>query len=278
MLKLGGPTFGDCSMPDLWIAQVKRQGYRAAYCPLAPEASDEEVRAYTQAAKEADVEIAETGAWGNPLSPDPAVSQAALEKCKQSLLMAERIGARCCVNISGSRGEGTDGPHPDNLTDETFDLIVQMTRDIIDAVQPTRTFYTLETMPWAYPDSADNYLRLLRAINRSQFGVHFDPVNLICSPQRYFDNANLIREFIAKLGPHIKSCHAKDIVLRPELTVHLDEVRPGAGSLDYHVFLSEIARLEGNVPVMLEHLPSEEEYALAATHLRAVAAEIGIAL
>jgi hypothetical protein len=65
-----------------------------------------------------------------------------------------------------------------------------------------RTFYTLETMPWMYPDSTDAYLRLLRAVDRPRFAVHFDPVNLISSPQRCFCNADLIRDFIARLGPH----------------------------------------------------------------------------
>ena len=73
--------------------------------------------------------------------------------------MADEIGARCCVNIAGSRGAKWDGPHPADLTPETFDLIVQSVREIIDAVKPTRAFYTLETMPWMYPDSADSYLR-----------------------------------------------------------------------------------------------------------------------
>ena len=57
--------------------------------------------------------------------------------------------------------------------------------------------------------------------------VHLDPVNMICSPQRYFNNAAFLRECFAKLGPYIKSCHAKDILLRDTLTVHLDEMRPG---------------------------------------------------
>jgi hypothetical protein len=135
-------------------------------------------------------------------------------------------------------------------------MIVETVRAIIDAVRPTRAVYALETMPWMYPNSPDNYLQLLRAIDRpGQFGVHLDPVNLVNSPDRFFRNADLIRECFAKLGPHLVSCHLKDIALRPNLTVHLDEVRPGLGSLDYATFLREAARLDADLPVMLEHLP-----------------------
>jgi sugar phosphate isomerase/epimerase len=182
------------------------------------------------------------------------------------------------VNIAGSRGTKWDGPCADDLTDETFDRIVATVRSILDAVQPTRAYYTLETMPWMYPDSAEAYLRLIRAIDRRQFAVHFDPVNLICSPQRYFSNGAIIREFVAKLGPHIRSCHAKDIWLQDRMTVHLDEVRPGCGALDYRTYLAEIAGLDGDVPLMLEHLSGAEEYRAAADHIRQCAAQAEIPL
>jgi len=155
---------------------------------------------------------------------------------------------------------------------------VETTRAIIDAVKPTRTFWTLETMPWIFPDSPQSYLRLLQAIDRPQFGVHFDPVNLINCPARYFDTSSFLRECFALLGPHIRSCHAKDILLRPRLTVHLDEVRPGLGGLDYATFLRELDRLDPDTPLLLEHLESAEEYRAAANHIRDVASQEGLPL
>jgi sugar phosphate isomerase/epimerase len=277
-MRLGGPVFGGGSSPEEWVAAVQRHGYRAAYCPVGLDVNDATVRAYAEAARAADIVIAEVGAWSNPISRDASERAAAIEKCQKGLSLADRIGALCCVNISGSRGEKWDGPHPDNLTPETFDWIVETTRAIIDAVQPTRAFYTLETMPWMYPDSAESYLQLLEAIDRPQFAVHLDPVNIICSPQRYFNNAALIRECFALLGPYVKGCHAKDIVLRDNLTTHLDEVRPGLGGLDYSVLLQEMDRMDPDMPLMLEHLPSEEEYAAAAEWVRGKAKEEGISL
>jgi hypothetical protein len=41
-------------------------------------------------------------------------------------------------------------------------MVVAVVRDIMDAVKPTRAFYTLETMPWMYPDCAG--MRLLGQI------------------------------------------------------------------------------------------------------------------
>ncbi|MDH7569232.1 MAG: sugar phosphate isomerase/epimerase family protein [Armatimonadota bacterium] len=277
-MRLGGPVFGDVGDPGGWVEALRRLGYRAAFCPVNADADENRVQAYVDAARAADVVIAEVGAWSNPISPDRAVREAALEKCRRQLHLADRVGARCCVNIAGSRGEQWDGPHPNNLTEETFDLIVESVRAIIDAVKPIRTCYTLETMPWVFPNSPESYLRLIRAIDRKQFGVHLDPVNLVNSPERYFRNGDLIRECFAMLGPYIKSCHAKDILLSGKLTVHLDEVRVGLGALDYTTYLRELAKLPGDTPLMLEHLGTAEDYALAAAHVRAVAAKEGIAL
>jgi sugar phosphate isomerase/epimerase len=277
-MRLGAPISQPVADPAAWVAAVQAKGYGAAYCPVKPDADLAQVAAYRQAAQANGIVIAEVGAWSNPLSPDPAVRAAALDKCKAALLLAERIGARCCVNIAGSRGEKWDGPHPDDLSEETFTLIVSTVREIIDAVQPRQTVYALETMPWIYPDSVASYLRLIQAIDRPGFGVHFDPVNLINSPQRYFQNAALIQECVAALGPAIRSVHLKDIQLADRLTVHLDEVRPGQGGLAINTLLRELDKLAPDLPVMLEHLPSETEYDLATAHVRAVAQAEGITL
>jgi sugar phosphate isomerase/epimerase len=270
-MRLGGALFREYDAPDQWVDAVRACGYRAAFCPVGLDASEDDIRDYAAAAQAADIVIAEVGAWSNPLSPDEATRTAALEKCKKALLLADRIGACCCVNIAGSRGEKWDGPCADDLTPETFEMIVVTVRDIIDTVAPAHTFYTLETMPWMYPDSAESYEDLIKAVDRRAFAVHLDPVNLICSPQRYFRNAQVVQEFVDRLGPHVKSCHAKDIVLRDKLTVHLDEVRPGCGGLDFRGCLSQLGRLDPNLPLMIEHLPTEEGYAKAADYIRSVA-------
>ncbi|MBZ0300694.1 MAG: sugar phosphate isomerase/epimerase [Anaerolineae bacterium] len=277
-MRFGGPIFNNPGDPDEWVAALRNKGYSAAYCPVAYGTDGATIRAYAQAAGAADIVIAEVGAWSNPISPDDAVRQAAIEKCQQHLALADEIGAICCVNITGARGEIWDGPYADNLTDDTFDLIVETVQHIIDAVKPVRTFYTLETMPWAYPDSPDSYLSLLKAIDRPQLAAHLDPVNMISSPQRFLNNTHFLRECFQKLGPYIKSCHGKDITLSDQLTVHLDEVRPGLGSLDYRTLLREMNRLPVDTPLMLEHLETEAEYAQSAAYVRQVARDCGVAM
>lgn len=270
-VRLGGPVFEKYNSPEEWVIALKKLGYRAAYCPVSPGADTALIKAYQTVAAKNDIVIAEVGAWSNPISPDHEMSEKAIQKCIDSLVLADQIGASCCVNISGSRNlKNWAGPHKDNLTVATFELIVETTRKIIDAVKPKHTYFTLECMPWAYPDSADSYLRLIKAIDRKQFGVHLDPVNLVVSPQIYYRTDDLIRDFFKKLGSHIRSCHAKDITLREDIYMpQLDEIVAGKGNLDYSVFLTELAKLK-DVPLMLEHLNTAEEYAQAAGYIRSV--------
>lgn len=278
-MKLGGPTLEKYNSPEEWLSLLEECGYSTAFCPVDVGADDREVRAYVEAAADAGVTIAEVPAFGNnPISPDEKTRRDSLESCKRRLVLADEVGARCCVNVTGSRGGDWAGPHPDNLTDDTFDLIVDSVREIIDDVDPETSYYTLETMPWSYPDSTESYRRLLDAVDRDRFGVHFDPVNLVCSPQRYFDNATLVRSFVDELGPHIRSCHLKDVALSDGLTVHLDEVRPGIGSLDYRVLLTALDNLAHDVPLMLEHLETKAEYERAADYVRTVAADVGVTI
>jgi sugar phosphate isomerase/epimerase len=274
-VRLGTMWQGDLTTPDTWVAYQRARGYGAVSLPM--HTDDVSVlESYADAAREAGLTVAEVGAWSNPLGPDPKAAADALAHCQHCLEIAERTGANCCVNISGSRGEQWDGHDALNLTEETFDRTVTSVREIIDAVKPRRTYYSLETMPWMYPDSTDSYARLLQAVERERFAVHFDPVNLISSPQLYYANGELIRDFVAKLGPHIRSCHAKDIVLQTRFMTHLDEAPPGRGGLDYPTFLRELDRISPDVPLVIEHLATEEEYDQAAAAIRAVAAQIGV--
>jgi sugar phosphate isomerase/epimerase len=274
-IRLGAPVPGSFSDPVEWVKIVKSLGYSAAYCPVGLKASQEQIKAFRREATRSNIMIAEVGVWNNMLDPDEAKRKEAIEKNIRFLQLADQIGAGCCVNISGARGEIWDGPYSGNYSKETFDMIVENVRHIIDEAKPEEAFYTLEPMPYMLPDTPDSYLSLIKAIDRKQFAAHLDPVNMISSPQKYYDNAAFIRECFNKLGPFIKSIHAKDIIIMPELTLHLEERRPGLGTLDYSVFLKETSKLKG-VPMMLEHLEAQDDYKLAAEYVRQVGKNEGI--
>ena len=105
MIRLGGPVFDKYNNPDEWVKAVQRANFTAAYCPVGLDATSEQIKAYREAAENAGIIISEVGAWSNPISPDEKQRKEAIEKCIRGLQVADEIGARCCVNISGSRNK-----------------------------------------------------------------------------------------------------------------------------------------------------------------------------
>jgi sugar phosphate isomerase/epimerase len=269
-MKLGMPlpAFDD---PDQSLNWAKAHGLGAVYVEERWCKDETSAAQHGRRIRNAGLIPAEIGAWCNPLDPDPAKAKDALQRCIRLLALADAAEARCCVNIVGSVGGKWDGPCAEDLSPATFERVVNSVRAIVDAVQPRCTYYTLETMPWMLPDSVESYAALLKAIDRPRVAVHFDPVNLINSPRRYFDNARLMHDFIAILGFHIRSVHVKDIIMRDHLTLHLDECRPGLGKLDHSALLQGLSVLDPELPIMLEHCASTEEYLLGVTHLQGIA-------
>ncbi|MBN1669477.1 MAG: sugar phosphate isomerase/epimerase [Kiritimatiellae bacterium] len=265
--------------PESWVRALREHGFGAAFRPpIRTNADESEIRVWGEAAKAADIVIAEWICWKNPLDPDPATRKRNREELKSALHRADVLGANCVLAPAGYPSADWDAPHASALTKETFDAVVETARAIIDEVQPARTFYTVEPMPWGLPDSADNYVRLLKAVDRDRFAAHIDIVNWLTSPQAYFNHTAVIEEAFAKLGPYIKSCHVKDTLIQNSLTMRIDEVRPGLGTLEHGAYLRAIEALGPDTPAMIEHLQTRDEVEQAAKHLRAVAQREGIAL
>lgn len=278
-LRLGGPVFLKSGDPRELAREHRRLGYSAAYCPPAKLEDSERLREIERAFAAENVVIAEVGAWANLLDPDEARRKKNYQYVRDRLALADAVGARCCVNIAGSYNPKIwYGPHPRNFSKEFFDAAVENARRLIDEVKPRRTRFAYEMMGWAIPDSPASYTRLLKAIDRKAFGVHIDVANGINSPERFYRNADFIRECFRTLGPWVVSCHAKDLDWVVEMNVHFVEVIPGRGQLDYRTYLTELARLPVEAPLMLEHLKGPEEYEEGRRYIQNLARELGLTL
>jgi sugar phosphate isomerase/epimerase len=277
-IHLGGPIFIKSDDPVALAREHRRLGYSAAYCPEIATLADATLLAEIKRAFAAEnVLIAEVGAWKNLLDPNPVKRRENLDIVTDRCALADAVGALCCVDIAGSYNPTSwYGPDRKNLSREFFDATVENCRKILDAVKPTRTRFTVEMMGWNLPDGPDSYLELIRAVDRKAFAVHLDVCNGINCPQRFYQNADFIRECFRKLGPFIISCHAKDLRWDIEMNVHFEEVVPGRGQLDYVAYLGELAQLGRAVPLMLEHLQTAQEYDEGRLYIRKVGDEMGL--
>ena len=278
---LGGTVAGRFSTPAEWEQLLAKSHFKAVTAPFNCHTPQSEIAEYCAAARRQGAMIAEAGVWNNLFDPDPAAAAAAWEYAAGQLALADEWGIPCCVNIAGTQSTaGWDAADKTGFTPEMYERIVLSIQKLIDSVQPKRTFYCLEPMPWMVPDSPEACLRLIRDVDRTQFGAHMDFVNMINCPRRYLDAENFIEECFRTLAPYIKSTHLKDTRMHPtRLTVILEECSPGEGELDFAKILAVMDRwLPADSPVLLEHMQTFEDYAKAYAYVAEQAALAGISV
>ena len=276
-MRLGGSVMKPYSSPKEWLAHVKELGYSAVVFPVESTAPASVVQEYLRVCQDNDLLIGEVGAWRNVMALDPKEREANLDWNIRQLELAETVGANCCVNISGSFAEYWDGYHPDLDTKETWDLVVSNTQRIIDAVKPTHTAYSLEPMPWMVPESPEQYLQLMKDVDRDAFKVHLDYCNMLNSIERYRHASEFITHCFELLGPHIVSIHAKDaLIVQGGLPIVINEVMPGEGSLDLSLVTKLAHSLGEDIPVFVEHLDTHEQYMQAVAAMRQAAKKAGV--
>ena len=274
-MRLGGTVC--CANPAEWEEKLVSSGFRAVTAPFTCDTPREEIERLCRITEKHDVMIAEVGVWRNLF--DPVRGTANLDYAVRQLQLADQLAIPCCVNIAGTESPaGWDAADRSNFTEDMYRRLVASVREIIDRAAPKQAFYCLEPMPWRVPDSPDVYLQLMKDVDRKQFAVHMDFVNMINCPRRYLDAEGFIEECFSKLGPYIKSTHLKDSRMDPmQLTTVLNECSPGEGCLDFIRVLKMIDRyLPADAPVLLEHMNTFDEYRRAYEYTAAKAAEAGV--
>ena len=274
-MRLGGTVC--CGSPAEWETKLVESGFRAITAPFTCETPEEEIRRLCGIAEKHGVVIAEVGVWRNPF--DRTEGAANQEYALRQLRLADELGIPCCVNVAGTDSPaGWDAADRGNFSEEMYGRLIASIRAVIDGAKPKKAFYCLEPMPWMIPDSPDVYLQLMKDVDREQFAVHMDFVNMINCPRRFLDAEGFIEECFSKLGPYIKSTHLKDSRMDlMELTTVLHECSPGEGNLDFVRILRIIDRyLPADAPVLLEHMSTFGDYRRAYEYVAGKAAEAGV--
>ena len=279
MLRVGGHVFPrtaqDASDPEVLARLAKAMGYTAVYAPeyLSIDRPDE-IRHARHVFERERLIVAEVGYWENPLDTRPDVRKAVRDEMIRRYQMAEELGAKCVVNTAGSycEGQGYMNHNPRNFSDEHFDDAVDMARYFIDSVRPANTTFAYEVFMYNTVDSPENYARLIRAVDRKMFGAHIDLTNMMRSPRELYMGRELTERCVRLFGDRIVSAHIKDArLVRPAITTMIEERIPGEGEADLEPFIVELHKLPHVVPMMMEHLKDEAEYARGFRYIQRVA-------
>ncbi len=273
-MKLGVLSNPPHSSPDEWAEILSALSVRSVVLPCNENTPESQTDRYLALCKAMDWNIAEVGAWCNPLSATPDEAKKNLENCKRKLAFADYVGARCCVNIAGTNGGPQwDGPYRENYGADAMKRVRDSIIEILESVKPVRTYYTLEPMPWMIPDSPEQYLELIQAVNHDRFAVHLDIVNMINSPARYFFNREFMDKCFRLLKGKIRACHVKDSKIGNKLTLHLDEVSCCDGEIDIRHYAELATAEDPDMPFMIEHLQGWDVYVKSFQRVSAILSE-----
>ena len=259
-MRLGVSTDLGAKSAQEWAKAQKDLGCGCVTFPLNCHSDEAKIDEYVKAAKENDLLIAEVGIWRNAISFDEDERKECLKYSIDQLALADRIGARCCVNVAGAAGKIWDGGYKENFSKEMWDRTVKMIQTVIDEVKPVNTYFSLEPMPWMIPTSPEEYLHLIEDVARDRFAVHMDIINMINCPERYFFQEEFLERTFSLLGDKIRSCHLKDVFLREDFTFQLVECACGKGAYNIEKYAELATKADPDMPLILEHLDSDDKY------------------
>jgi len=115
-------------------------------------------------------------------------------------------------------------------------------------------------------NSAENAARLVRELGSDRIKIVFDPANLYAPPADPSRDGHIVTDALSLLGAFVAIAHCKDVAdprAEPEACHNrsglYQHVPAGKGILDYHHYLSELARLVPHrVPLILHGLDEEQ--------------------
>lgn len=219
------------------------------------------------------------GCNANLVHPDPAARADALARLRVSLAAARALGAEMVLTGCGSRHLSFFyGPSPENYLPETRALLIESLHRAAPLAEEAGVVLALECHVLTTLDTPEHIRAILDAVGSSWVRANFDPVNLLGDLPSLYQNGDFIRRTIAQLAPHYVACaHVKDIAPAPAFVLHLDEVPPGEGLLDFDAFFDACAALGDGAALVVEHLPAEQ-VPVALAFVRRGAARRGIVL
>ncbi|BCX02819.1 MAG: epimerase [Candidatus Roseilinea sp.] len=261
--------------------RVREAGFRGAqlFIPRPLEADPGDVRRVQHAFDAAGLEVAQVNGWYEPLcSYDDAVRAAGVRGMQALVRIGRMVNAPSVyVRPGGHNLNGHWYAHPENHSPRTFDNIVDSLRRVCAIAEAEGVRVAVEGHVLSALDTPQRVRDLLDAVGSPALKFNYDPVNFVGTVRQVHDTASVLNELYALLGRNIVAAHAKDCRLADQLVVHIEEVVPGSGVLDYALFMRRFQEVCPDGYFIIEHLPNAL-VPQARNFVRSMATALGIPL
>ena len=243
--------------------------------------------------RDANLPIIAVSAYTNFIHPDPVKRQANIDYLKMMIRYARDLGCPYVASETGTYNEESDWVWDDrNGSQKVFDEAIAVIKDIAAYARDCGATFCVENY-------VNNTVGSVEKIQIMFDEVGHDGLALLCDPTNYFDDAHFadidgtINEIFDKLGPYFKFAHAKDIKKAVDtgekhVDIDADESHTfrgagsielpsaGLGCLNYDLYVKRLAELHPNIPLIIEHVDSEDDIIRAKKFVDGVLKKAGV--
>lgn len=208
----------------------------------------------------AELEVAQANGWYEVLiHPDDCLRKDGIRGVQALCKIGRMLGAASVYVRPGSiNPKGAWYPHPDNLLPQTLDRLNTSLKQCAIAAEAEGVILALEGHVLSPLNTPQRMRDTLDAVASPALKVNIDPVNFIGTVYDVYHTQGILNQLFDLLGNDIAAAHLKDLVVEDKLVLHITEVVPGEGTLDYDLFLRRMNSLCPEGYCLIEHLPDEK--------------------
>lgn len=208
---------------------------------------------------EAGLEVAQANGWYEVLvNSDNRLRAEGVRGVKALTTIGRLLDAKSVYVRPGSHNvHGAWYAHPDNYSAQTWDHLVDSLRQTAKFAASEGMVLALEGHVLSLLDTPQRMRDVLDAVGSPALKFNTDPVNFIGTVKDAFDTTLVLNELFTLLGKDTITAHLKDMRVREELVLHIDEVVVGEGTMDYDLLLRQLEQINPGMYGIIEHLPDE---------------------
>ena len=199
-----------------------------------------------------DLKIVGLYGYYNVIDPNPERRKVGEQRIELLIANWERFGSPVISTETGSFNPQSEfAEDPKNFTEEGYAAVRDRFAQLARAAEKTRAVIAVEAYWKNVIASAERTERLFKDVNSPSLKLTMDPCN-------YFHNDELpkmdamLRDIFKRVGRQTAIAHAKDV--KATGNGGQDLPAAGLGVLNYPLYLRLLARLDREIPLVIEHL------------------------
>ena len=224
------------------------------------QATADDVNRVRYAFEDAGLVVAQTNGWYESLiNPDEAIRAEGIKGLQALIRIGRQLDTRFVYVRPGSMNpNGHWWPHPANHLPQTFDRLVNSMKQACAVAEAEGVLLGVEGHVVSTLDTPQRVRDLVDAVQSPGLKFNMDPVNFTGTVRDVQDTSRLLNELYDVLGDVMIAVHAKDCAILDEHVVHIVEVVPCTGTMNYEILMRRWVECCPDGYFLIEHLPDEK--------------------